>query len=92
MPKKKVYNNPLSHKRNLQNLKNTLYLIKAKKLNVLPRRQPVTRILVGLNFRVHNGIKFKNVAITNSRLKTKLGEYSFTRNFYKHFKKKKKKK
>jgi len=52
------------------------------------RRSTITPDMVGITFAVHNGNKFIPVYVTENMVGHKLGEFSFTRVFRGHKKKK----
>lgn len=64
----------------------------SKKIIQSKRNTLITKIMLNRKFLVHDGTKLKRVVISTPRLGTKLGEYSFTRKFPQHLKRKKKKK
>lgn len=75
----------------MKNYKKFISNLKTKKLpKKIKRTTLITRKFLGNTFLVYNGIKFKKVFVNPYRLNTKFGEYSFTRTFSGHFKKKKK--
>ena len=52
------------------------------------RRSTITPDMIGMTFAVHNGKKFLPVYVTENMVGHKLGEFSPTRTYYGHAKKK----
>jgi small subunit ribosomal protein S19 len=67
---------------------------KHKFINLYTRSSTILIELLGLHFKLHNGIRFINVFITENKIGFKFGEFSYTRKLKKflHFKSKIKKK
>jgi small subunit ribosomal protein S19 len=58
---------------------------------VRSRTTIITKRMIGKQFCVYNGLRYITVIPTDIRINTKFGEYSSTRKFGGHLKKKKKK-
>jgi len=55
-----------------------------KPIKTWSRRSTITPEFVGLNFLIHNGLKFLPVFVTENMVGHKLGEFAPTRFFKKH--------
>lgn len=69
------------------------YLLLQKKNQVITlfaRNSTILWELIGIHFKVYNGIRFINVFITESKVGHKFGEFSFTRKLGKFIHQKKK--
>lgn len=69
-------------------LKQVKINIKSKKsykvIRILSRNSVIFPSFVGLNFEIHNGIKFINLEIKENMIGFKFGEFVFTRKRLKH--------
>jgi small subunit ribosomal protein S19 len=61
-------------------------------IQLFARNSTIVIELVGVHFKVYNGIRFINVFITENKIGHKMGEFSFTRKLRKFIHQKKEKK
>jgi len=81
----------LSHKIFFQSFFKKKLIFKSRPVITISRAAIITKFMLNKKFLVHSGKKLKKVVPTIHRLGTKFGEYSFTRKFPLHLRKKKKK-
>ena len=64
-------------------------LINKQNPKIWSRRSTVPSFLIGKTVQIHNGKTFRKILITREKVGYKFGDFSFTRNYFRKFKKKK---